>query len=108
MHLKTWAAFGILLSAALGAQAQQASRTPDPADPSAAVPATTYVSVLTGVTSAQSGSPSPDKAWRAANDTVAGQPGHAGHHSQAPEARQDDAPPKAAPVSPPQDHHKHH
>ena len=108
MNLKTWVAFGALLSAALGAQAQQATPTSDPADPSAAVPATVYVSVLSGNTPATSDAQSPDKAWRGANDTVASQSGHAGHHGQAPEPRKDEAPRSAVPASPPQDHHKHH
>lgn len=103
MHLHRWVAFGTLLAAALHAHAGQPSRAPDPADPAATVPAITYQSALAGYAPAPKDTPAPDKAWRAANATVAGQPGHAGHHAPAPEA------PKAAPpAKPAHEHHEQH
>lgn len=113
MHLPRWVAFGTLLCTALCAHAEQPSRASDPADPAAAVPAITYQSALAGYTPAPKDAPAPDKAWRAANATVAGQPGHAGHH--APAADQAAAPaktPPASPATPParghDKHHQHH
>lgn len=114
MNFPLWVAFGALLAAMPAAQAQQPVRTPDPADPSAAVPATVYQSALAGYTPAPKDAPSPDKAWRAANDTVAGQPGHGAHgahgaHSApAPEPRTDEAPRQATPAAAPHAHRKHH
>ena len=105
MNTKLWVALGTLLHA-LGAQAQQPSRTPDPTDPSVAVPATVYQSTLTASAPVAQDTPSPDKAWRAANDTVAGQPGHAGHHSPEPAPNQE-KPQRAAPAAAPKDPHKH-
>ncbi len=110
MNLKPWVALGALLHA-LGAQAQQPSRTPDPTDPSVAVPATVYQSVLTGYAPAEKDTPSPDKSWRAANDAVAGQPGHASHHAPAPAPAEVQPKPqqqRPAPAAAPKDHHKHH
>lgn len=107
MHLQRWVALGTLLAAALHAHAGQPSRTPDPADPAAAVPAITYQSALAGYTSTDKQAPTPDKSWRAANATVAGQPGHAGHHAPAAEPGQAAAPAKAAPASPAPAHEQH-
>ncbi len=112
MNLKPWAALGALLHA-LGAEAQQPSRTPDPTDPSVAVPATVYQSALTGFTPAEKTTATPDKSWRAANDVVAGQPGHAGHHAPAPaqvpaQVQPQPQPQRPAPAAAPRDHHKHH
>lgn len=107
MKLKLWVAFGTLLAAALGAQAQQNSRTPDPADPSAAVPATVYASAMSGYTPAmKDGAPPPDKSWRAANDTVGGQTAHAAHQSPAPTAGE--TPRRTEPAAASTEHHKHH
>lgn len=110
MHLHRWVAFGTLLAAAFHAHAGQPSRTPDPADPAAPVPAIIYQSALAGYTSTDKAAPPPDKAWRAANATVAGQPGHAGHHAPAAEPRKESAPSKPAPGStaPAQAQHKQH
>lgn len=117
MKLKLWAAFAALSAAALGAQAQQSNRTPDPTDPSVAVPATVYESVLTGHVPPANNNQTPDKAWRAANDALAGQAGHAGHGSHgshsAPAAAPvpapaNDAARQAPPVAPSKDQHKHH
>ena len=108
MNLKPWVALGALLPA-LAVQAQQPSRSPDPTDPSVAVPVTVYQSVLTGYASAEKDTPTPDKSWRAANDAVAGQPGHAGHHAPTPAEVQPKAqPPRPAPAAAPKDHNKHH
>lgn len=111
MKLKLWVAFGTLLAATIGAHAGQPSRAPDPSDPAAPVPATVYESAMRAYVSPPKDEPTPDKAWRAANTTVAGQPGHAGHHAPTPERRKDPAPPAASPAAPaakPQDQHKHH
>lgn len=115
MHLLPRVAFGALLSTALCAHAGQPSRTTDPADPAATVPAIDYQSALAGYTPAPKDAPAPDKAWRAANATVAGQPGHAGHHAPAPAAEREAAPAKPAPASPAtaparghEKHHQHH
>lgn len=105
MKHKLWLAFAALCAAALGAQAQQSTRTPDPADSSVAVPATVYESVLSGQVPHATDKQTPDQAWRAANDAVAAQPGHGGHHSAAPAPSQE-APRQAAPVAPPKDQHK--
>jgi len=107
MKLKLWVAFGTLLAAALGAQAQQNSRTLNPADPSAAVPVTVYASAMSGYTPAmKDGAPPPDKSWRAANDVVGGQTAHAAHQPQAPATS--DAPRRAEPAATSTEHHKHH
>jgi hypothetical protein len=111
MKLKLWVASGTLLAATIGAHASQPSRAPDPSDPAAVVPATVYESALTGYAPAPKDAPTPDKAWRAANTTVAGQPGHAGHHAPAPEPRKEPAPSdtnKAVPAPKPQEEHQHH
>jgi hypothetical protein len=108
MHLQRWVAFGTLLAAAFHAHAGQPSRAPDPADPSAAVPAITYRSALAGYTPAAKEAPAPAKAWRAANASVAGQPGQAEHHAPAPQARKEAAPPKSAPANPAHAHHQQH
>lgn len=82
MHQKFPAAIlGVLLAAPLAALAQQSPRTPDPADPAAAVPPIVYESAFSRPAAApRDGQPTPDKAWRAANDAVASAPsGHAGH-----------------------------
>ena len=100
MHLQRWVAFGTLLAAALHAHAAQPSRASDPADPAALVPAITYQSALAGYTPAAKEAPAPDKAWRAANATVAGQPGHAGHHTPAADARTEVTPSGSAPARP--------
>ena len=133
MKLKLWAAFGTLLAAALGAQAQQSTRTPDPADASVAVPPTGYVSAMTNHSPTVKGGVSPDKNWRAANAAVAdpsadaghashgahaghaghgAHAGHAGHGNHASQPGHDAAPvqrpPGNAPANASEDHHKHH
>lgn len=112
------AAIGALLILPLYAQAQQSRPLADPADPAVAVPPTVFESVITRASPApQDGQATPDKAWRAANDTVAGAPGHAGHavpgseqkpqaHAAAPAPSSPAMPVKPAPA--PVDHSKHH
>lgn len=72
-----WAAIGALLAAPLAAQPQRAA---DPADPDAPVAPLVYESVI--VAPPAQDSTTPDKRWRAANETVAGAPGH-GHATPA-------------------------
>lgn len=84
MNLQQWIAVGALLSASLTAHAGQPTRTPDPANPSAEVPAIIYVSVLDGNTAAPLKTPTPDKLWRAANEVVGAQSNHAMHHQHVP------------------------
>lgn len=113
------AAIGALLALPMYAQAQQSRPSADPADPSVSVPPTVYESVIARSSPVpQDGQTTPDKSWRAANDTVAGTPGHAGHgapvseqnhsgHVPAPAPSTAAAPGKPAnPV--PVDHSKHH
>ena len=119
MHQQLLAAIlGVLLAAPLAALAQQSLRTPDPADPGAAVPPIVYESAFSRPAAApQDGQPTPDKAWRAANDAVASGPaGHGAH--QAPGGGHAHAGPAAAHGTPvpapgarqpaPVDHSKHH
>ena len=114
------AAFGVLLAAPLGALAQQSFPAPDPADPHAAAPPIVYKSAIPHPAQpAQDAQPTPDKAWRGANDALAAPSGHAGHG--APQADQSgdksaaaapvptgspDGPPPPRPA--PVDHSKHH
>lgn len=113
------AAIGALLVLPMYAQAQQSRPSADPADPAAAVPPTAYQSIIKKrLPAPQDDQATPDKAWRAANDAVAGVPSHAGHG--APGSAQghhgDMAAPApstpAAPVKPvgpaPVEHSKHH
>lgn len=87
MNTKHLLALGALLTASTAASAQQAARGPDPADPAARVPAVTYVSVIPPAPpQALAEQPSPDQNWRKANESAAGQPGHAGHHAPQPQA----------------------
>ena len=84
-----WAAVGAaLLAAPLAAQPQRAA---DPADPGAAVAPLVYESVILAPPAQETGTP--DRRWRAANATVAGQPGH--EHG-------------AAPAPAPAEHGQHH
>jgi len=115
MKITLWVAFGTLLAAVSGAQARQNARTPDPADPSIAVPAAVHASAMSGYTPAMQhgaspGASPPDKSWRAANDGVGGQGAHAGHEPQAPAPATG---PAAAPraggfAAVPGGHHQHH
>jgi hypothetical protein len=115
------AAFGVLLGAPLVALAQQTLPVPDPADPNAAVRPIVYESAFARPAQpAQDAQPTPDKVWRAANDSLAAPSGHAGHGMpQADQSGDKDAAAAAAPVraatsgSPrpqpaPVDHSKHH
>lgn len=120
MHQQRLAAIlGVLLAAPLAALAQPSLRTPDPADPGAAVPPIVYESAFSRPAVApQGGQPTPDKAWRAANAAVAASPaahaGHAAHQSRGANAHAEPAaahgssvpapPRQPAPV----DHRNHH
>jgi len=106
MNLKLWVALGTLLPA-LAAQARQPSRTPDPADPSVAVPATVYQPVLGADAPPAKDLPTPDKSWRAANDAVAGPPGHARHAAASPAPAPAPGEAKAKPPAPPAAHDSH-
>jgi len=108
MNFTLRVALGTLLAAMPIAQAQQPSRTPDPADPAAPVPPIVYQSALAGYTPGPKEAPSPDKLWRSANDIVAGQPGHGAHAAPAPEPRKDEAPRSGVPGTAPRKHHQHH
>ena len=82
MKLKLWVAtVGALLAMPAYVLAQQSPHPADPADPRAAVPAAGYESVFTSISrpTPEPNAVTPDKVWRAANDTVAGAQGHAGH-----------------------------
>jgi hypothetical protein len=81
MKPTTWAAMGALLAASYVAHAQPSQRAPDPADPSAPVPPLVYESSIPASPApAKEAEPSPDKAWRAANETVAGSKAADEHH----------------------------
>lgn len=98
-----WAAmFGALLAVPLSALAQPTTPGADPADPRAAVPPVVYTSAIAGAAPRAPDTATPDKVWRAANDTVAGTQGHAGHDAAATPALQ-----ASAPAQPPADHSKH-
>lgn len=109
MSIQARLAFGALLAAALTAHAGQPARTPDPADPSAEVPAIVYVSSLPAPQPAPATTPTPDKLWRAANQEVGAQSNHAMHHQHtpAPAPRQADAPAPARPAAA-DEQHRHH
>lgn len=102
-----WAAIGALLAAPLPALAQQSPNPADPANPAnsrAAVPPPVYESAFARTSQSAPGrdTPTPDKLWRAANDTVAGASVHGGHAGHAP------APAAPAPAAPASDHGTHH
>lgn len=87
------AAMCVLLLLPLAVQAQQSRPSPDPADANVPVPPLVYASVTSSHRQvALDDQATPDKAWRAANDALAGESAHAGHES--------------APA--PADHSKHH
>ena len=75
-------AIGALLALPLCVQAQPTRAPANPADPAATVAPTVYTPAAAGYSQApQDDAMTPDKAWRAANDTVAGVPGHGGHEA---------------------------
>lgn len=110
------AAIGVLLALPLCVHAEQSTRAADPADPGAAVPPALYESAITRARQSAQVTLTPDKAWRAANETVAGVQAHAGHGAAAAAAPSHvhaghAAPPAAKPASPPpaaHDHGRHH
>lgn len=107
MKLMLWVAVGALLAALPAVHAQPPSRTPEPADPTAPVPPLAYQSALTGYAPAPKDAPSPDKAWRAANETVS-RTGHGAQHAAPSEPRKVEAQRPATPAAPSRDHRKHH
>lgn len=109
------ATIGLLLALPFCVHAQQSQRQADPADPGAAVPPTVYESAFTASPKQQHEHPTPDKAWRAANEAVAGAQGHAGHGAHAapekttPHEGHGAPQAPAKPADPPAaDHSKHH
>lgn len=96
---------GGLLAASLGAQAGQSARPPNPLDPEAQVPALAYDSALRAYARPSAdAAATPDQTWRRANDTVAGNAGHAGAAS----AEAAPASPPTAPAPVPAPAHAHH
>lgn len=104
MKIRHWLVLGAC--APLAAIAQQVPEQQRPHDAGAAVPALTYSSAFEGfASSAASGEqPTPDQAWRPANEQVAGSGAdHAGH------APQESAPAETPPASnaPPKNQQQH-
>lgn len=98
------AAAGVLMAAPC-AHAQQASRSPDPADPAVAVPPPVYQSAMSGYSRRpQEKDASPDKTWRQLNDALAAGPAHAAH-GPAPAPAE---PAQSAKPAPAHDAHQHH
>lgn len=114
MTVKRWVALCTLLAALPGAYAGARAPRPDPADPGVAVPAPVYASAMKDYAPAvKDGGPTPDRAWRAANDAVGGQNPHAGHHAPAPAPASASAPAqqdlrRVEPAAGAAGHHKHH
>lgn len=123
MTFKLWVAtIGTLLTVPVSALAQQSAGPANPADPRATIPAAVHESVVTNVsrTASDDNRVSPDKVWRAANDTVADTAGHAAHggsgasanvdaHAGHVPAAQAALAPSPRPVPQPAvDHSKHH
>jgi hypothetical protein len=92
---------GVLLAASFCAQAEPSTRTPNPLDPNAPVPAPAHDSALSGYARfSADASATPDKTWRRANDTVAGNGAGDGHASA--------AAPASTPAAPASAHAHHH
>ena len=118
MKFKLWVAvIGAVLAAPFSALAQQSTQPADPADPRAAVPPARYESAITSalLPGPKQNDVTPDKVWRAANDSVAGGPGHAGHGADRSPASSHGHAGHAAPApsakpadQPAADHSKHH
>jgi hypothetical protein len=116
MKLKLWVATtGTLLALPIAALAQQSPRQADPADPHVAVPPVVYQSISSGVPASDQAEVTPDKFWRAANDTVAGTQEHAAHgatptpaNTHAHDVHAEHAPPPRPVAKPAADHSKHH
>lgn len=98
------AAAGVLMAAPC-VHAQQASRSPDPADPAVAVPPPVYQSAMSGYSRLpKEKDASPDKTWRRLNDGLAAGPAHAAHGSAPAPANQA----RSAKPAPAHDAHQHH
>jgi hypothetical protein len=79
MSFSNWVSVAALALLPLAATAQQAvQQQPDPADGSASVPASTYVSAFKNYQAAASAEATPDKLWRTANEEVQTEDSHAG------------------------------
>lgn len=78
MSLSYWRGAAVLALLPLAATAQQGEPA-GPADPNAPVPAAQYISVFRNYRAAPDAQSTPDQAWRAANEAVAGRDAHAGH-----------------------------
>lgn len=109
MSLSYWSRVAVLALLPLAAMAQP-GRQPSPSDPDAPVPASDYVSVFSTYRAASDAPPTPDQAWRTANDAVAGKDVHAGHGLMpaSPAANAVRAPAGPAPADPHAGHSGHH
>lgn len=102
MTLKQSIAIGLMTALPFAALAQRPAQ-PDPADGKAAAPALAYESAFADYVPAAGADDeaTPDKGWRAANETVAQSEGHAGHDAGAPK------PPATPAKETPVDHSNH-
>lgn len=118
MSFQKWLALVTLAALHCAALAQQkplATNPADPSAPSAPSAALRHDSAFSTYQAASHADPSPDKAWRAANEEMEKLGGHAGHLKQARLQTQTPALIQAAPVpsaqpgnAAPVDHSKHH
>lgn len=100
MSFSHWISVAALAVLPLAATAQQPQRQPNPADANAFVPTSTYVSAFKNHHAGTDELASPDKLWRAANEEVQTEGGHAGYEMPSAPGRQSQpqpATPKAAP-----------
>lgn len=86
------------------ASAASGQSSPTPLQSDAAVPAVTYRSAFHAYQPVPEPAQTPDKVWRAANETVGALKGHAGH-MKTPASADGDSP---APVTPSGYQHGHH
>lgn len=105
MQLAHWVAIATLAALPFAATAQEKSKTPDPADPAAAVHGVSYESAFHGYQASSEANASPEKFWRAVNDEMGRLGGHAGHTRQASAAH--DAMSKGMPKPAPAGHGTH-
>lgn len=108
MSSKQWLAAAAWAFLPLAASAQQ-KQDSNPTDPGAPVASVRYESAFKTFRSSQEDGPSPDKAWRSANEEMGRLGGHVGHMKEA--APQSSSSPAANPPAQKQganDHSKHH
>lgn len=118
MSSQKWLAFVTLAALHGAALAQQKPLATNPADPSAPAAVLRHDAAFNAYQAASHAQPSPDKAWRAANEEMEKLGGHAGHLK---DARRQTPAPAAVPVIPasaatvaqpgkaaPADHGTHH